>query len=116
MEVKQMTEEEKVKSPEEYAEIEMNKKIGKSIAKRKQQIKKLEEEIKKLKSGEMTPDEDDDKSSHHNQKEEEIKEIVRERIIEREKPSYYPYWDEPKPFKPYSPFIKPMWISKMRCQ
>jgi len=61
--------EDKVKTPEDAAETEMNKKIGKAIAKRMMKIKKLQAEIKKLKSGEMIPDEDDYESSYHNQKE-----------------------------------------------
>ena len=69
---------EKVKTPEQMAEGELNRKLGKSIANRQLQIKKYEAEIKKLqkqiekiKSGELVPDEgslstkdeDDDSSS-----------------------------------------------------
>jgi len=94
---------EKFKSPDEAAESEMNKKIGSAIAKRKMKIKKLEAEIKKLKSGEMVPDEDDDESSHHNKEEEKIKEVIRERIIEREAPKPIPFGIDPYPRKPFYP-------------
>ena len=106
MEVKKMSED-KVKTPDDAAETEMNKKIGKAIAKRMMKIKQLEAEIKKLKSGEMVPDEDDDESSHHNQKEEkEIKERIIERIIEPAKP--IPFKIDPYP-KPYpTPYPKPI--------
>lgn len=93
---------EKFKSPDEAAESQMNKKIGSAIAKRKMKIKQLEAEIRKLKSGEMVPDEDDDESSHHN-KEEKIKEVIRERIIEREAPKPLPFEIEPYPRKPFYP-------------
>lgn len=103
MEVRNMSED-KVKTPEEAAETEMNKKIGKAIAKRMMKIKKLQVEIKKLKSGEMVPDVDDDESSHHNQKEDkEIKEIIRERIIERETPRPLPFKIDPYPRRPFYP-------------
>jgi len=106
---------EKFKTPEEAAETEMNKKIGKAIAKRMMKIKKLQAEIKKLKSGEMVPDEDDDESSHHNQ---EVKEVVREIIVEREVPKPLPFEipyprPEPRPFpiyprpKPWLPWLEP---------
>jgi len=113
----------KIKTPDEAAETEMNKKIGKAIAKRIMKIKQLEAEIKKLKSGEMVPDEDDDESSHHNQKEkkEEVREIIRERIIEKEVPTPLPFkinpyprrrpypWDEWKPVKPF--YYKTRWTT-----
>lgn len=58
-----MTKEE-AKTPEELAEEEVNKLIGKSIASRKLEIKqhrarikKLEKEIKKIIDGELVPDE-----------------------------------------------------------
>ena len=86
----------------------MNVKEVKAIAKRMMKIKKLQAEINKLKSGEMVPDEDDDESSHHNQKEEkeEIREIIRERIIERE-PKPLPFIPNPYPRNPYYPDWKP---------
>ena len=53
-----------VKTPTEMAEKEVNKSLGKSIAKRQLEIKKhqaaikkLEKEIKKIKSGELVPEE-----------------------------------------------------------
>lgn len=55
----------KVRTPEEYAEREVNKRIAKEIASRKlkvkeyrAKIKKLEKEINKIKNGELFPDED----------------------------------------------------------
>jgi hypothetical protein len=51
-------EDEKVKTADEYASKAINKLVGISIAKRKLQIKKLEVEIAKLKSGEMLPEGD----------------------------------------------------------
>ena len=88
-------ENEPTKSPDEYAEREINIKIGKAIAKRKMKISKLQDEIKRLKTGEMSPDEDDDSSSHDNKKK-----VIVERIIEIERerparPMYEPTW------KPY---------------
>jgi hypothetical protein len=116
-----MSEDNKVKTPEQYAEKEMNQKIGKAIAKRQIQIKKLQEEVRKLKSGEMMPDADDNESSHHNQKE-EIKEVVRE--IEKRVPypvpvripdwEPRPWYPKPKPYRPDFPQkpwkSKPLWI------
>ena len=57
-----MTEE---KTPEQLADDEINKQIGKALAirkleirKLKSQIKELEKEIEKIKTGELVPDED----------------------------------------------------------
>lgn len=67
-----MTKEE-VKTPEEYAEEEVNKQVAKEIAKRsmelkriKAQKKKLEKEIEKIKSGELVLDGDDSPSYFSN--------------------------------------------------
>jgi len=61
---------EKVKTPEEMVEEELNKDMAKAIARRKKEInrkkaeiKKLEKEIEKIKSGELVPDGEDDLSS-----------------------------------------------------
>ena len=68
-----MEEEEiKAKSPDEYAEKQVNRIIGQAIAKRKIKIRQLEAEIAKLKSGEMTPDEKDC-PSHSGQDKKEVK-------------------------------------------
>ena len=91
-------ENEKTKTPEQYAEQEMNKKIGKAIANRQMKINKLKEEIRKLKSGEMLPEEED--SSDSTKK----KEIVKERIIERDR-GWYPYREA----KPIPMHIEPLW-------
>lgn len=102
--------ENKVKTPEQYAEKEMNKKIGKAIAKRQIKIKKLQEEVRKLKSGELQPDDEDEESSSDNQKEkEEVREVIKERIIEveRPRPFYIPEEDK-RPF--YTPHrVTPRW-------
>jgi hypothetical protein len=50
-----MSKQEETKTPEDYAEQEMNRAIGKQIARRLTKIKQLQEQIKQLKSGEMTP-------------------------------------------------------------
>ena len=99
---------EKFKSPDEAAESQMNKKIGSAIAKRKMKIRQLEAEIKKLKSGEMVPDEDDDESSHHN-KEEKIKEVIRERIIEINPPKPSPFEIDPYKDQDRRPFYPDLW-------
>ena len=57
------------KTAEQEAEREINKQIGKAIAKKKLRIRKLEADIKKLKSGEMTPDEADEESASSEPKE-----------------------------------------------
>lgn len=108
--------EDKVKTPNQYADEEMNKKVGKAIAKRKMKIKQLEQEIKKLESGEMAPDADDEESSHHTQ---EVKEEVKVKEIIREVPVYVPrryppqpYWPKPSP----KPNWRPDWIAhRMTC-
>jgi hypothetical protein len=104
-------ENERVRKPEEYAEIEMNKKIGKAIASRKMKIKRLEEEIRKLKSGEMQPDDEDEKSSDS-----AVKIIEKERI--KEVPVYIPRPEpipnipiKPFPERPWNPW-KPLWINR----
>lgn len=58
--------EEKVKTPDELADEEVNKQIAKALACRKLEIKKckarikkLEKEIKKIIDGELIPDEED---------------------------------------------------------
>ncbi len=95
---------EEKKTPEDYADREINKKLGKSIARRKIQIKKLEVEIVKLKSGEMLPDEDS--SSSDDNKEEKIV----ERYIERPRPlrDFEPFRGEPTeiPWEPRRPHWK----------
>jgi len=64
---------EEVKTPEEYAEEEVNKQVAKEIAKRSMELKrieaqkkKLEKEIEKIKSGELVLDGDDSPSSFSN--------------------------------------------------
>ena len=67
-----------IKTPDEVAEKEMNKLIGKAMAKRQMKINQLQAEIKKLKSGEMAPDAEDGESSVSDPKEEKVMEIIRE--------------------------------------
>jgi len=91
--------EEKLKTPEEMAQKEVNKKLARAIAERQLEIKrheakikKLQKEIKKIKDGELVPDVDEESDSSSSS----------ERIVEREiirtveVPSVSPY-------KPYTP-------------
>jgi len=54
--VEKIVEKEKPKTADELADEEINKRVGKAIAERKMKIRKLEAEIKQLKSGEKLPD------------------------------------------------------------
>ena len=86
---------EKVKTADEVAEKEINKLVGKAIAKKRLQIRKLEAEIKKLRSGEMSPDEADNESADSDFKKEIIKEhhYHHHHELERVKDRGYDYWD-----------------------
>ena len=71
----------KIKTPEEMAQKEVNKKLAKAIAERQldikrheAKIKKLQKEIKKIKDGELVPDVDEESDSSS----------PSERIVERE--------------------------------
>ena len=62
--------EEKIKTPEQMAQKEVNKKLAKAIANRQLEIKrheasikKLQKEIKKIKDGELVPDLDEESDS-----------------------------------------------------
>ena len=86
---------EKPKTADEVAEKEINKLVGKAIAKKRLQIRKLEAEIKKLKSGEMSPDEADNESADSDSIEKTIEEHHHHHHHEHEriKDRGYNYWD-----------------------
>jgi len=112
------------KTPEELAKKEVNKKLAKAIASREMdikrhqaEIKKLEKEINKIKSGELVPEED----------ESPVKERIIERVIEKEKRNdrynYPPYTPNRKKYDYYiSPTTTPnlpggrTWTATLRSQ
>lgn len=86
---------EKLKTPEELAEREVNKKLAKAIANRQLEIKKHEAEIKKLqkeigkiKTGELVPGIDEDENSSSSS--EKVIKII-ERTVDSSTISPYKY-------------------------
>lgn len=101
--------EKKEKTPEQLADKELNKKIAKSIASRKYDIKKheaaikkLQKEIKKIVNGELVPEIDGDSDDESSDAEdiEELKRKVRdlEREVDRKDSGTVT-----TPFRPYRP-------------
>lgn len=97
------------KTPEERANDVISKTLGRAIAARMLEIKqheaaikKLQREIKKIKDGELVPDEDEDESSHtHKCKHCHCEKIV-ERIIQQPTYPYQPIYTAPTPPRYYT--------------
>jgi len=104
---------EKLKTPEEMAQKEVNKKLAKAIAERQLEIKrheakikKLQKEIKKINDGELVPDVDEESDSSSSS------ERIVERTIIKEvstKSDDYGYYITPKKKKTFDYAYYPYW-------